>query len=335
MRYILMLLVLGLIGWGAYWLLGARQLDKELTNWFAQRRAENWQAEYQDLHVRGFPYRFEASFTNPALADPQSGLAWEAPFFQFQMLSYKPNHIIAVWPAEQMLATPLANFDIKSDDMRASLMVKPRLDLRLDSTTLTAEALKITQRVPKQTTSIDKLSLAAKLTGEGAEPSYHLGLAASDVALSDGWLRLLDPDNQMPKKLAGFKADLTVTFDRYWDQSSLDQVRPQPRLIHIKLAEARWGELLLQATGTLQVDEMGVPKGEITVKADNWREILQMARLSGQLTEGLANLIETGLTYLAELSGNSRNLDVPLTFKNGLCKIGPLPIAPAPILRLR
>ena len=55
-----------------------------------------------------------------ALADPDTGLAWDAPFFQILALSYQPNKWIAVWPREQRLTTPREKFTIRAEDMRAA-----------------------------------------------------------------------------------------------------------------------------------------------------------------------------------------------------------------------
>jgi hypothetical protein len=51
--------------------------------------------------------------------------------------------------------------------------------------------------------------------------------------------------------------------------------------------------------------------------------------------ESLLGTLESGLTLMAQMSGNPETLDVPLTFRNGRILLGPIPIGPAPILRLR
>ena len=88
--------------WAGYWVVGSSAAQSGMADWFDERRAEGWVAEYDDLAVRGFPNRFDAGFTEISLADPGTGLAWQAPFFQLLALSYKPNHVIAVWPDEQI-----------------------------------------------------------------------------------------------------------------------------------------------------------------------------------------------------------------------------------------
>ena len=101
MRLLLAVIVIAALGWSAYWVIGQRGLEQGLADWFEARRAEGWVAETSDLRVRGFPNRFDTGFSDLLLADPETGLAWEAPYFQLSALSYRPNHVIAVWPEEQ------------------------------------------------------------------------------------------------------------------------------------------------------------------------------------------------------------------------------------------
>jgi hypothetical protein len=101
-------------------LLDRPQQNAGAKAWFADRSAQGWVADYDTIETRGFPSRFDTTINTLELADPRTGWAWSAPFFQVFALSYKPNHIIAVWPNEQTIATPLARANITAEDMRAS-----------------------------------------------------------------------------------------------------------------------------------------------------------------------------------------------------------------------
>ena len=75
--------------------------------------------------------------------------------------------------------------------------------------------------------------------------------------------------------------------------------------------------------------------GRITVKAKNWREILQIAVAAGWVPEGLAETLEDGLGLRAGLSGSPETLDAPLSFEKGRVSFGPIPLGTAPRLLLR
>lgn len=334
MRLLLTLILLAAAGWSGYWFVGAHGTEAAFEHWFDQRRDEGWAADYSDLTVQGFPNRFDATFTDLSLADPGTGLAWTAPFFQLLALSYRPNHVIAFWPQNQNIATPLGKHRLNSEDMRASLVLQPDSQLALERTTLTAKDVVITASDTPETFGVDTLSLAAE-RAEGTEATYRLGLTAEELKPSAPWVRLVDPGSTLPDRFDAITADLTVTFDKPWNRSAIEIARPQPRDIHLRLAQARWGRLNLQLAGKVTVDDSGLPKGQITVKAENWREILDLAIASGAIPAGLGGTIEDGLGLVAGLSGNPDTLDIPLDFRNGRMLLGPVPIGPAPVLTIR
>jgi len=329
---ILLILILVVTGaWCAYWFIASSGIRSGFAAWFEARRAEGWVAEVQELGVAGFPNRIDTSFTGLSLADPETGLAWDAPFFQILALSYRPNHVIAVWPGEQRIATPREKFTLESGDMRASLVLRPNRDLELVRTTLTAKDLTIQADGSERATRLAALTLAAERVAADAAPTYRLGLS-SDGVMPALPIRL---GRTLPDALETLRADMTVTFDAPWDRHAIEDARPQPRRIDIRLAEARWAQLELLVAGALDVDARGLPDGSLTVKARNWREILRLAVETGSLRPAVARRLEDGLSLVAGLAGNSRTLDIPLEFRRGGMFLGPVPLGPAPVLRLR
>lgn len=334
MRVLLTVILIAAAGWSGYWYVGKTGVSRGFERWFEARRAEGWVAETSNLATRGFPNRFDTSFADLELADPETGMAWEAPFFQILALSYKPNHVIAVWPDNQLIATPLDKYRVESADMRASIVTGAKISLPLERLALTAEELVITAQSTDQPLRAQALRLAADRVPTNPA-AYRLGFAADGLMPALDWRVRLDPSGRLPERLDALSADLTVTFDKPWDRSAIEDARPQPQHIDIRLAEARWGQLELQAAGEVTVDAQGHPVGEITVKARNWRDILKMAVASGTLGEGFAATLEDGLSLLAQMAGNPKTLDIPLNFRDGRVRLGPVPLGNAPVLRLR
>ncbi|MEO1732019.1 MAG: DUF2125 domain-containing protein [Pseudomonadota bacterium] len=147
--------------------------------------------------------------------------------------------------------------------------------------------------------------------------------------------RLLRTADTLPASFETLTLQMAVTFDRTWDRRALEANRPQPQHIDLRVAEARWGELRILAAGDLRVDAQGVPTGAITVKADNWQTMLDMAETSGALPPQLRGTVEQGLSLLSGLSGNPNALDVQFNFADGFVSLGPFPIGPAPRFILR
>ena len=203
-----------------------------LSLWFEERRAEGWQADYSDLSIQGFPNRVDANLTDVALADPDTGLAWTAPFFQLLALSYKPNHVIAVWPNTQTLATPSETLSITSEKMQASVVVSPEAYLPLERSNYVATALTVRS---DQGWSLQADDIRAALHKQPAgNNAYQLTYQATGVAppnfMSNGVL---------PAKMSAMEFDMEVDFDRTWDMPPLRTraSRERPRRCNALLPE--------------------------------------------------------------------------------------------------
>ena len=341
MKRLLILILAAAALWSGYWLFGASGVRASFTAWFEERRSAGWVADTANLEVRGFPNRFDTTFTDIMLADPSTGWAWEAPFFQLLALSYKPNHVIAIWPNRQRIATPLGHYGVTNADMQASVVLWPGMDLALDRIRLVADTVQIAGSGDNATSASAVRIAAERLGADGqaatsapdqGETRYRIAVSAEGFAPDSKLRARIDPTGRLPRTLDALRADVTLGFDRPWNRSALEMARPQPALIALRLAEARWGELELKAAGNLEVDAQGEATGRITVKAQNWREILRMARASGELPGGLAETLEQGLSLLA---GRNDGIAIALEFRRGRLWIGPVPVMASPRFVLR
>ena len=332
MRRLLSLVVLAAILWSGWWVIGSRGLKMGLETWLEARRAEGWVAEASDISVLGFPNRFDATLENPALADPDSGLSWQAPFLQIFALSYRPQHMIVTWPTEQLLTTPLEKLRVTSAKMQGSAVFVPGPDLAIDRLTVVADSFRVSSS-NGWWVALPTAQLATR-RHEGPEATYDVALDAASARLSQE-VRAIFGQVALPETLEALKLDATLGFDAPWDRFAIERQRPQVTKLDLTLAEAKWGNIHVQAAGALTVDAAGLPTGDISLRATNWREILQIAVATGAVPADLAPTIETGLSLLAGLSGNDKTIDAPLSFRNGRMSLGPVPLGPAPRLVIR
>lgn len=318
--------------YAGYWFVGSNGATAGFERWFEERRAEGWVAEVEEVKTIGFPSRFDTTLTDISLADPDTGVAYNAPFLQIFALSYKPEHLIAVWPNAQTFSSPFGKAAVSSADMRASLIVKKNTALALEKANFTTDDLAI-EMDNGRAFGASKALVAVELTPT-ASNSYHFGLDLKDVSLPQPkGLRL--EAGLLPEMLDYARADVTAEFDAPWDLNALQRARPQPTKVSVKLIEAKWGQLELRLAGQFDVDPQGRANGRITVKAQNWRDILTVSTATGAIPAQFARPIEQGLSLLSGLSGNRNTLDLPLDLKNGQMKLGPIPLGPAPLFRLR
>ena len=323
-RLAIAVLVAGL-AWSGFWVFAAWQTRGATENWFADRRAAGWEASYSDLAVRGFPNRVDRTFTDLVLADPRSGVIWEAPFFQVFQLSYKPGHLIAAWPETHVLTTPGGQWQITGQGQRASVVQDAT---GLDRANFEAETLNITTDDGR---AAALAGLRAALHRQDDDATAYR-LAATVTALSTDGALMTTPG--LPGQANALQIDALLRFDAPIDTGTVPQTRPQPRAIDLRLAQYSFGDLDLRLAGTLDIDAGGTPTGKLTVRAQNWRAMIRAARQSGHLPPGLADAVEQGLGLIAGLSGSRDTIDLPLTFADGQTRLGPIPLGPAPKIRL-
>ena len=331
MRALIVVIVAAVALWSGYWYLGATATERGLTNWFEARQAEGWQASYGSIDTAGYPNRFDTTITELNLADPNTGVAWTMPFFQILTLSYTPNHIVVAFPDEQFVANPIERLTVTSDTMRGSVVFQPDTSLAVDRTSFELAGLEVRSSNGWSTT-VESGQFATRQNG-GAD-RHDVYFAANEMRPSQAMLDVVDPDGTLPVTFQSVKLDLTTGFDADWDRFALEKRRPQPREIDLKLFSADWGELTLQAAGSLSVDDLGVPTGKLDVRAKNWQQMVQIAVDMGVLGEGSRPTVERLLGTLAGLTGNPTTIDAPLTFRDGRIYVVGLPIGPAPRLVL-
>lgn len=318
--------------WSGWWVYGANQRGEATRDWFDARRADGWVAEYDEVSVAGFPNRFDTNIDGIELADPDAGWVWSAPFLQLLSLSYRTDHLIVIWPETQRIGTPRGDLSIGASTMRASLVTDGEARA-LERATLQAEALTL---LPEGGETWDAAGLTIAIERQGASKArYRLGLTADGVAPALPERVREAPDDILPRRIEVLRADLGVTFDRPLDRDALEGDRPRLQTIDLALAEAQWGALQLQAAGELEIDTEGRPEGRLTIKARNWRDILELARRSGALPPRLVDPVGDALGFLSGLSGNRATLDIPLDFRRGTVFLGPVPVAQAPRLTPR
>lgn len=317
-------------GW---WVLGAWGHERVVRGWFEARAAEGWVANYSEVSVSGFPWRFDTRISALDLADPETGWVWTAPQMRFTQDAIRPDRLRATWPDMQTLASPFERLEITSATMTSDLDVQPAGNFALDASETILRDVEITSSAGWSLSLPEGALSARRVAGEDAV--YDLAFSARDIRLPVSLAGRLDPGDVLPERVERLASTARVAFDAPWDLAAIEVARPQPTRIELEEAAAQWGDLLLRATGTLDVDAAGRPVGELAIRAENWREIVVLADNAGVLPTGLRGTAEAFLGLLAAASGRPEDIDAALRFADGRVYLGPIPLGPAPVLRLR
>lgn len=325
MRRLVFIILFAALGWSLYWYMGVNSRETALTTWFDERNEAGWVAD-SSVELRGYPNRHDAIITNIELADPVSGWAWSAPRFELLQLSYQPNHIIALWPETQYVKTPYERITINSTELRASLIKTD--DNALTRATVNAQNLNLSSSAAWGVTTGETVLAIRK--NETAPNTYDLGLNANDVTPASFVLRNLGMTGVMPDTFSAFRADAQITLSAPLSQASFEQASAYLTAVKLNDINIAWGDLALRATGKMDVTPSGYPMGKITIRATNWEQMLDMAITGGAIRTGEATAIRTALKFASSLSGNAKELELPLSFKDQKTYLGPIPLGEAP-----
>lgn len=334
MRVLLAIVVLAALAWSGFWYWNASARDRALTNWLEERRAAGWIAE-GDVRVTGFPNRVDVIVDGLALADPKAGWSWSAPEFQLLSQSYRPQHLIAVWPGEQTIATPYETVRVTSERLVGSVVVEPNRLVGLDHTTLEMKGVTLAGATGWNAGIGDALFSIRKTPNAAAANSYDLDFAANELRLPDSWIVGIDRAGVLPPAIETTHLAATATFDRPWDRAAIEGDNPALRALEISDARFAWGQLDLRAAGTLRPDARGFAEGTLDLTARNWRGMLEAAEQSGALNPTLAGTLRGALGLFARLAGDGDTLRLPLEFRDGETRLGPVTIGAAPVLTRR
>lgn len=325
MRGLLWVSVLLMGLWSGYWFVGKTAVDQAATAFFAAAPDQGLEASHNGLSVAGFPNRFDLTVTDPSLADRRSGYGWQAPFLQIFSLSYKPWHVIAAFPPEQMILTPFENLNVSSGKLQASVVVEPGTALTLDRTTLIGSGMEIASSLGWQV-AMEDIRFATR-QDPSRDRVHELGLDVLNLT-PDASLSRLIPG--LPEKIERAHLDAFLGFSAPLDRFA-GQNRPQIELLEIREASMAWGELSIFAKGDLVVDA-GLPQGRVDIRVTGWRSLLPVIAASGAVKAEIMPTVERMLEVMAAQSGDPDVLEVPLIFAEGQVKLGPLPLGPAPRL---
>ena len=314
--------------YSAYWFIGARTLNQTAQSQIALLRDEGWQIDYTDLAVNGYPSRFDTTITDLNIAAPDGTIGYAASFVQGLALSYQPNSAILVFPDTQDVVLNDVPFTVDATGLRASAKVNANAALSLDA--LTAEATDIALR------NVDFgewrfTNMIAALREAGPLPnSYDVYGSVQDIRPPEELSAQFNRSGTLPATIEIAKLDATVTLDRPLNRHTLPDWQGDPgrlRGLDVKSVLITWGELSIRGRGELTIRSDGTPDGTLTVTANDWQRMLNLAQEAGFIPADYQFIAQSvGQT----LSGGATDLVLPITFQNGNLSIGPIPLGPAP-----
>lgn len=335
MRKLLFLLVALVALWSGYWFVGSYAVRNGVNTWFANAAGQWLTAENSGVTVAGYPNRFDLTVDGLKLADPASGAAWQAPFVQVFAMTWKPWHIIAAFPPEQVVTLPGQAVTIGSTGLKASLRAKPSLDLPLAEVRLAGTTLALASD-RGWTLGLGEFTIALRADEALGPAGYDFGFDLAPLTPDPGFLSAVKavtipdlPPSDLPDTVETLGGSIYLTLSAPLDRN-VATAKPYLTRIEINQLNLAWGKLALSAKGTVEADDQGFASGEITVDVTNWDRLPAILVAAGVVKPEVAPTIARGMQALASQSPDLAILTLKLTLAEGQMSFGPFPLGPAP-----
>jgi hypothetical protein len=337
MRKLLFLILLGTGLWSGYWFVGSGAIRQGVEDGFVDAAAQGLVAEKSGLTVAGFPNRFDVTVEGLRLADPKTGIGWQAPFAQVFAMTWKPWHIIAALPPEQVVTLPDQAVTVTSEGLKASFRAKPATDLPLAEVRLAGASLGLASD-QGWTLSLGEFTLGLRADDALGPAGYELGLDLAPLTPDPGFVAAIKavtipdlPASDLPETIESLWGSVYLTFSAPLNRHA-GEARPYLTRIEINQFNFAWGQLAASAKGTVEADGNGFAAGEVTVEITNWDRLPAILVASGAVKPEMAPTIARGMQALAAQTPEPSVLSLTLVLEDGRMSFGPFPLGPAPLM---
>lgn len=327
----LLLIVLVMSGlWAGYWFVGSRAVEQGVTGWFAAQASGPLQASHEGVDVAGFPNRFDLTVTQPRVLDEVTGIGWTAAFAQVFAMSWKPWHVIATLPQEQMVILPGQDVAVTSTLVQGSAVAEPGTDLVLDRTSVVADGLALRSTAGWEV-SATSARFATRRAPEDAL-AHEVGVELTTVQPDAAFRMALQGQSDLPEQIDQMRVDAWVDLSAPIDRH-IGATRPAVEAVRLREAMLRWGDLVISGRGDVVPSADGRAEGRIEIRVENWRKMVPVLIAAGLITPQVQETVTRAMELMAQQDGTPEVLDVPLVFALGRMSLGPIPLGPAPFLR--
>jgi hypothetical protein len=320
------IVLVALIAYGAYWHYVAGMLRDQLQPWAQARAAEGFIIHWDDAAVGGFPGAFRFDFTNlsfgtlrpvPVAVNAGSVSAWAMP--------WNLRHWEFTTPSGARIVDPsgTTGFDMRRID--GAVDVEGRVVAAIDVTAVDLAGLGLAQG-----TKIGDAEAHIELPATPPQSHTDTALGVS-LQMSDATLPAAVPGFGDTLSGFSFSAQLKGALPPGQIVPALSHWRDDGGTIELQSLRLRWGSLLVDASGTLALDQALQPEGAFTAVITGQDAAVDVAVKTGALKPSDAGTAKAVLGLLARPNANGdKALTVPMTIEKQKLYLGPAKLANIP-----
>lgn len=337
MRRLVAIATILALAWGGSWLAGRSMLEREAGRALAGELAAGRLEALPELHVAGFPGRFDLFLDRIALALPGGGIAFRTTDLRARASLLRPWRLELAMPRHLSLVLAKAGLSIEAGGLEAALAVRLRPSLPLDRAQVAGTGLRLAGPGGTVTAGDLAASLAAE-AGEGAR--YRLALALGGIrpgpAPAGAVAGPPAPDDAPDSGPGTLTLDLGLRLSAPLDRHA---GRSRPGLLDAELdgLDIALGALRILARGRVEAGPDGLAEGRIELRVAGWQALPGRLAALGVIGPGLVptlgRFLEAYAAQQQQAAGASDGtLAIALRFGNGWAFLGPFPLGPAPRL---
>ena len=325
-RYVALVAALGVaaIGYVAFWFWAAGAAEQSVVRWAEARRAEGMEVGWGNLSVGGFPFRLEVSVEGPRMAAPRHPLTpeWRGARVVAYAHPWNLRHVLASFEGDHALS-------FLEGDSRRSISLRARTWLaswqagpegRPKRISIDLHDVQATDSAAPEPTRAARLQLHVR-PGQAPNALADIAMKASSIVLPKAQALPLGPEIGA--------AELDATLMGPLPEGGYPQAvlrwRDGGGVVEVRRIAVEWGEVSVEASGTLALDAATRPEGAFTAEVRNHRELLDELIAAKALSTDDGRLARAALDLLAAAGGGA--LAVPVTAQNGKLWLGPVAVA--------
>lgn len=314
------LLILGLLT-TAYWHWAAGQILTGLENWRQQQLARGFIVNFGELDLTGYPFSLDLSLSAPEVSAPD-GRYWQGPAMKGNAALWDPFTINADVSGKHRFGGFDHGGELTGLAQQASLQAHLSLDGTLNHAVTSVADIEFFY----QEAHLLRIGTLDAVVGP-LRPAQ--GNQLQELDFDGSASRILLPENgNTPFGNLVESLSLKATLRGPLPAKNVRQALPIWRdaggeaIVHS--ANIAWGPLNLHAKGGARLDADLRPEGQFGTRISGLSEVLNRLVERGEIKAAQARLL--GFALLSLGGGDSRNIALPISMKNGVLSAGPVPI---------
>ena len=334
-------LVLAIAGilYGVLWALVATGLRDLSLTWINDQRGLGWAIAHDAPLIHGFPRWPKVAMTNVSVSAPETIGMWT---WRIEALQLIPNNLNLTGltinaPGRHTFHWLTSMGEIWTlQTLKTTLGIDLDIDGRWRNAMLTMENAELSDPLNRPLTGVARLDarLAVSKTdvpnGSFGEQAFVRFSGSADdfrVAITLGPFANL-------VRTARFDADLVGPIQAGRIPEALDAWRRGGGTVEVKRLFLDWPPLIVDADGTLALDNRLQPIGAFSTRITGLKEILATMHSRGIIDSVQASSAQIILGLMANTAQDGEpELSVPVSIQNQHLSIGPLDLIPVPELR--